>query len=213
MSRNAGTEIHAQALALREHLVSIRRGIHANPELGLETPQTQRAIISQLESIGIRDIKLGRRCTSVVVDIDGEGAGAGSGCVALRADMDALPMHEHSGLPFASSIEGRMHACGHDGHVAMLLGAAEILWSRRREFAGRVRLLFQPGEEGYGGARMMIEERALEGVDAAFALHLDPSDRPHTVAYRSGTMLAAFDNVFRRVSRRRRSCLYAARGA
>jgi amidohydrolase len=185
---------------LRERLVAIRRGIHVNPELGLETPETQRAVVAELERIGMRDIKLGRRCSSVVADIDGEGAGAAGRCVALRADMDALPMRERSGVPFASAIDGRMHACGHDGHVAMLLGAAEILWARRREFAGRVRLLFQPGEEGYGGARAMIEDRALEGVQRAFAIHLDPSDRPHTVAYRPGTMLAAFDNfsaVFR----------------
>lgn len=194
MSRSVAAGLREQALALRERLVSVRRRIHAHPELGLETPATQQAIISHLESIGIPGIKTGRRCTSVVVDIDGEGHGESERCVALRADMDALPMHERSGESFASEIDGRMHACGHDGHVAMLLGAAELLWSRRHEFAGRVRLLFQPGEEGYGGARAMIEEGALEGVQRAFAIHLDPSDRPHTLAYRAGTMLAAFDN-------------------
>jgi amidohydrolase len=194
VSSPKGTELRAHALALRASLVSTRRTIHANPELGLDTPETQAVVVSQLARIGVPDVRLGRHCTSVIADINGEAEGtSGRRCIALRADMDALPMQERSGLPFASKVEGHMHACGHDGHVAMLLGAAEILWSRRREFAGRVRLLFQPGEEGYGGARAMIEEGALEGVDRAFAIHLDPSDRPHTVAFRSGAIFAAFD--------------------
>jgi hippurate hydrolase len=192
-------EMRACAAKLRDRLVGIRRAIHHQPELGLQTPLTQARVCEELERIGVPSPALGRACSSVVAEIVGE-AGPGERCVALRADMDALPLRERSQVSFASATDGRMHACGHDAHVAMLLGAAELLWQRRCEFAGRVRLLFQPGEEGYGGARVMIGEGALDGVTAAFALHVDSSLRAHTVALRTGAMLAAFDDfrvVFR----------------
>jgi hippurate hydrolase len=200
VSEASTTEIRSHAETLRERLVAVRRAIHERPELGLHTPETQQRIVATLERSGIASIRLGERCSSVVVDIEGEAPGPRDRCIALRADMDALPMHERSGVPFASKIEGRMHACGHDGHVAMLLGAADILRAQRSLYAGKVRLLFQPGEEGYGGAKTMIEEGALEGVQRAFAIHLDPSELAHRVAYKPGTMLAAFDD-FRAVFR------------
>ena len=194
-------DILFRANALRDRLVEARRSIHAHPELGLTTPRTQQVIIEELERIGLGPIVRGRECTSVVVDIDGGAKSVRSdACVLLRADMDALPLVELSGEPFASTVDGCMHACGHDAHVAMLLGAAAILHDVRGEFGGRVRLVFQPGEEGYGGARLMIDEGMLDGVASAFAIHVDPSRPVHLVAGRAGTMLAAFDNfevVFR----------------
>lgn len=200
------------AVALSDRLVGNRRRIHAFPELGLVLPRTQAVVVEELERIGVDSIRLGKNLSSVVADIHGTGAlkaasgmgalkapsgtgasVAGLRTVALRADMDALPLREHNDLDFASKNEGCMHACGHDAHVSMLLGAAEILAARRSEFAGTVRLLFQPGEEGFGGARIMIEEGALEGVDAAFALHVDPSARTGMLSVRRGTIMASAD--------------------
>jgi hippurate hydrolase len=189
----AAEEILARANAGAQRIVELRRRIHRRPERGLKNPETQRLIVEELERIGLRPRLGGTRCTWVTADIVGQ-AGAGSRCVALRADMDALPLTEHTGVEWASQIEGAMHACGHDGHVAMLLGAAEILQHHRDRFAGTVRLFFQPGEEGYGGAKIMIEEGALDGVDAAFALHLQPSDPCNLVAWRRGPILAADDS-------------------
>jgi hippurate hydrolase len=123
--------------------------------------------------------------------------GASSGpTLLLRADMDALPMPEDTGLPFASRHEGRMHACGHDAHVAMLAGAAALLARRRAELPGAVKLLFQPGEEGYGGARVLIEEGLLDAapaVEAAFAIHVDSTLPAGRVALRPGAILASAD--------------------
>ena len=187
--------IEREAARVHSRVVELRRAIHREPELGLATPKTQALILRELARIGIDRVSSGSACTSVWVDIEGAAVPVeGPRRVALRADMDALPLTEHAEVDWASCDTGRMHACGHDGHVAMLLGAAEILHAHRDSFAGTVRLLFQPGEEGYGGAKIMIREGALDGVDTAFALHLEPSRKPDLIALRRGTMLAAFDN-------------------
>lgn len=185
----------SEAAALGERIVANRRALHEHPELGLLLPRTQGLVLEELARIGVDRICQGAGLTSVVADIIGTAAAAGPlRCVALRADMDALPLSEHNDLPFASKVSGCMHACGHDAHTAMLLGAAEVLAARRSGFAGTVRLLFQPGEEGYGGARIMIEEGALAGADAVFALHVDSSSPAGTLWLRSGTIMASADN-------------------
>ncbi len=187
-------DLEKKADALAARIKETRRVIHRDPELGLETPRTQQLVAQQLARIGVGPVDKGGGCTSVVAEIEGSGPGPGAGrCVALRADMDALPLEESSGEDWASGNPGCMHACGHDAHIAMLLGAAEILHANRDCFAGTVRLLFQPGEEGFGGASVMIKEGALEGVDAAFAIHVDSSQPPGLVRLREGPILASAD--------------------
>lgn len=188
--------------ALSSRIIGVRRLLHSHPELGLVLPKTQAVILDELSRIGVDSVRTGEDLSSVVADIVGTGPSSGGRDrrVALRADMDALPLSEHNDLEFASRNSGCMHACGHDAHVAMLLGAAEILVSRRATFSGTVRLLFQPGEEGYGGARLMIEAGALEGVDAAFALHVDSSSPSGHLLVRKGPIMASADSfavVFR----------------
>ncbi len=187
--------LRAQAGELSGRMVTNRRRIHMFPELGLRLPATEAVVVEELKRIGVDSMRTGEALSSVVAEIKGTGGTAGRAqTVALRADMDALPLGEHNDLDFASKNNGCMHACGHDAHISMLLGAAEILVARRAEFAGTVRLLFQPGEEGYGGARIMIEEGALAGVDAAFALHVDPSTPAGTLCVRKGTVMASADS-------------------
>ena len=182
------------AVALSDRLVANRRRIHAFPELGLTLPVTQGVVMEELTRIGVDSIAAGDRLSSVVAEVIGTARSSSKpGVVALRADMDALPLREHNDLDFASQNHGCMHACGHDAHVSMLLGAAEILVAHRGDFSGTVRLLFQPGEEGFGGARIMIEEGALDGVDAVFALHVDPSTPTGVLAVRKGTIMASAD--------------------
>ncbi len=188
--------------ALSSRLIGVRRLLHSHPELGLVLPKTQAVILDELSRIGVDSVRTGEDLSSVVADIVGTGPASGvlGKRVALRADMDALPLSEHNDLEFASRNSGCMHACGHDAHVAMLLGAAEILAARRSTFSGTVRLLFQPGEEGYGGARLMIEAGALDGVDAAFALHVDSSSPSGHLLVRKGPIMASADSfavVFR----------------
>src|SRR5690606_18821554 len=133
----------------------------------------------------------GTRCTGAVATLKGARPGPS---VLLRGDMDALPLQEETGLPFASIIAGRMHACGHDTHTAMLAGAARLLADRREAIAGEVRFMFQPGEEGFHGARHMIADGLLDPLpDAAFALHIMPNYRHGVLAVRAGAMLAAAD--------------------
>ncbi len=187
------SELRGSAEEVAGRMSEWRRAIHRHPEIGLETPQTQQLVLSALETSGIPIVATGRGCTSVVAEVEGTAA-ISDRTVALRADMDALPVREQTGLEFCSRIEGIMHACGHDAHTAMLLGAALVLWSLRERFSGTVRLLFQPGEEGFGGARVMIDEGAAEGVQAAFALHVDPGRSVGAVASRAGTFLAGVDN-------------------
>src|SRR5262249_4489398 len=143
----------ADAERLLPDLVELRRRIHRTPELGLALPETQALVLTEIDGLGL-DVRTGRSVSSVVADMYG-----GDGpVVLLRADMDALPMPEDTGLEFSSDVDGCMHACGHDAHTAMLVGASRLLHARRSELAGTVRFMFQPGEEGHHGARYMIEE-------------------------------------------------------
>jgi amidohydrolase len=190
-----------RARSFEPRLRDLRRRFHRDPEFGLETPRTQERIVQELARIGVDDVALGTRCRSVVAQIHGcGGQGPGRRIALLRADVDALPITEASGAEWASANPGLMHACGHDAHTAMLLGAAELLHGLRHRFGGTVRLWFQPGEEGFAGARVMIEEGALAGVAGAFAIHVQPSAEPHVVCLRGGPMMAAADTfgvVFR----------------
>lgn len=171
-----------------DDVVALRRRIHEHPELGLDLPRTQEAVLESLEGLGLT-VTTGSSCSSVVADLDG-----GDGpTVLLRADMDALPLEEHSGEPFSSREPGRMHACGHDAHTAMLVGAAQVLASRRGRLGGRVRFLFQPGEEGHAGATHAVADGVLDGVGAAFALHVGPNLASGWVAWRPGPILASSD--------------------
>jgi amidohydrolase len=149
-------------------------------------------VLEALDGQGF-EIAKGGSTSAVVATLRGERPGP---TLLLRADMDALPLREETGLPFASRHEGRMHACGHDAHVAMLLGAARLLARRRDALAGTVKLLFQPGEEGFGGMRVLLEEGLLESgppVEACFAIHVDSSLPRGRVALRPGPILAAGD--------------------
>lgn len=183
-----------EARDLLPELVRLRRRLHENPELGLVLPETQKAVLEALAPLGI-ETATGGATSAVVATLRGRAAGAGP-TLLLRADMDALPMPEQTGLPFASRHDDRMHACGHDAHVAMLAGAATLLARRREALPGTVKLLFQPGEEGYGGARILVEEGLLEAapaVDAAFAIHVDSTLPPGRIALRPGPILASAD--------------------
>ena len=168
MSVEIGPSVLETARVMREDLVAIRRQIHAHPELGFEEHETAALIAARMRELGAR-VRTGVARTGVVAEL-----GTGSPVVAIRADMDALPLLERTGLPFSSQVPGVMHACGHDAHVACALGAAMLL--ARRRPAGTVRFLFQPSEEqkgadGRSGAMCLIEEGALAGVDAVIALH------------------------------------------
>jgi len=185
----------AEAKAILPEAVALRRRIHAEPELGLALPATQRAVLEFLAGLDLK-IATGGATSAVVATLVGARPGP---CVLLRADMDALPLQEETALPFASRARGRMHACGHDAHVAMLAAAARLLAAHREELAGSVKFLFQPGEEGYGGARILVEEGLLEAEprpQAAFALHVNPVVPSGAIALRPGPILAAAD-VFR----------------
>lgn len=179
------------ARALLPEVVDLRRELHRHPELGLELPRTQAAVLDALDGLGL-EISVGERLSSVVADLQGGRPGP---TILLRGDMDALPMTEDTGLDFASRTGDTMHACGHDAHTAMLVGAARLLAERREELPGRVRFMFQPGEEGSGGAALMIEDGVLDGVDGAFAIHVAPNVPAGIVAWKPGAALASADEI------------------
>lgn len=173
-------------------IIDLRRRLHRQPELGLDLPVTQSMVLEALEGLPL-EIELGEGSTSVTATLRGAQTGP---TVLLRGDMDALPMSEDTGLPYESEIPGRMHACGHDSHTAMLVAAARLLVDRREELAGAVRFMFQPGEEGAGGARVMIDEGVTDGVEAAFAIHITPNLPSGWVATRPGPLMASADELF-----------------
>lgn len=154
----------SDAEALLPETIKLRRAIHRESELGLQNPLTTQKVLDALAGLDVH-IQTGPSTTGFMVSMEGRKKGTqGERTILLRGDMDALPMPEETGLEYASEIEGRMHACGHDAHTAMLVSAAHILDKRRDEFAGTVKFMFQPGEEGFEGARYMIEDGLIDGV-------------------------------------------------
>jgi amidohydrolase len=185
------------ARAVQPRTVALRRTLHRHPELGLDLPHTRDAVVAALADLPLR-VHLGSSVSSVVAVLDGDRPGP---TVLLRGDMDALPLSEDTGLPYASRIDGAMHACGHDTHTAMLASAARLLAERRSELAGQVLFMFQPGEEGFHGARHMLEEGLLDTdgpagrPEAAYALHISATLPSGEVQTRSGPAMAAADVV------------------
>ncbi len=178
---------------VRERVVEIRRAIHRHPELGFEEQQTQALVERELGALGIEHRRIAN--TGVVGVVRGAQAGH---VVGLRADMDALPITEKSGEPFSSEVPGKMHACGHDAHTAMLLGASRILQNMRADLHGSVVLLFQPAEEGPGGAEPMIAQGALDDpkVEAVAMLHVDHRLHAGTIGVTPGPVNASADEFY-----------------
>jgi amidohydrolase len=189
-------EVSEDAAAIAGELAELRRAIHAEPEIGLDLPRTQEKVLAALDGLPV-EVTRGRSLSGVTAVLRGGRPGA---TVLLRGDMDALPVTESTGLPYASRVRGAMHACGHDLHTAMLAGAARLLSARRDDLAGNVIFMFQPGEESYGGARLMISEGVLDAAGerpaAAFALHVASSLLPLGLfTSRDGTMMASADTM------------------
>jgi hippurate hydrolase len=174
-----------------EEMTAWRRHLHERPELGFDCHETARFVVARLREFGVSEIEEGVATSGVVAVIEGRGPGP---TIGLRADMDALPIQEATGVPHASQVPGRMHACGHDGHTTMLLGAARYL-AETRNFAGRVALIFQPAEEGPGGGQVMVADGVLDRYDIGqvYALHTAPGVPEGRFYTTAGPMLAAVD--------------------
>ena len=186
--------VQDDATAIGGEMAGLRRQIHQDPEIGLDLPRTQAKVLAALDGLPL-EVTQGRALSSVTGVLRGAQPGP---TVLLRADMDALPITERTGLPYASSVTGVMHACGHDLHTAMLVGAARILSARRAGLPGNVIFMFQPGEEGLAGAAHMITEGVLDAAGgrpaAAYALHAASAQFPRGMfATRPGSMMAAAD--------------------
>jgi hippurate hydrolase len=182
--------------ALLPDAVSLRRAIHIEPELGLRLPKTTAKVKAALADLPL-EIREGPSTSGLIAVLRGPANGR---TVLLRGDMDALPLIEDTGVEFASKTQGAMHACGHDTHVAMLAGAARALCARRESVAGTVMFMFQPGEEGWHGARFMLEDGLIDPLpDSAFALHISPNMPAGVFASRAGPLLASADRIKVRV--------------
>ena len=182
--------------AMQDELTEWRRDIHAHPELGFDEHRTAKFVAERLEAFGCDEIATGIGRTGVVAVIKGR-TNTSNKVIGLRCDMDALPIMETTGLPYASTNDGVMHACGHDGHTTMLLGAAKYL-AETRNFDGTAVLIFQPAEEGRGGGREMVNEGMLDrfGVQQVYGMHNKPGMAPGTFAIRPGPLLAAADRIY-----------------
>ncbi len=193
MSLTSPSDVLSAAQDFLPWMIEVRRDLHQNPELGLEEHRTNSRVRTLLDEMGI-EYEDGLGGTGVLGLIHGTGKGK---VVALRADMDALPIQDDKDVPYASKIPGKMHACGHDVHTTVLLGAARLLAKNKDSFAGTVKLLFQPAEETVGGAKLLIKGGALEDprVDAIFGLHVDPDLEVGTVGLHFGQRNASSDNL------------------
>jgi len=195
MSLNIHGRAFAHIAAFHPEITALRRDLHAHPELGFEEVYTAARVKQALEVCGVDEIHTGIGKTGLVAVIRGQHQASGR-MIGLRADMDALPMAEHNDLAWKSLTPGLMHGCGHDGHTAMLVGAARYLAETRR-FDGTAVLIFQPGEEGYAGAQAMIDDGLFERfpVQSVYGMHNWPAMRPGTIGLNSGPMMAAADRV------------------
>jgi amidohydrolase len=181
--------------SLRAKIVDLRRDLHMHPELSFEEERTSRKVVEAISGVPGVEIQTGIAKTGVVALLRGDQPGP---CIALRADMDALPIQEEAGVdrPWQSKVPGKMHACGHDGHTAALVGAVHALAERRAELKGSVKFIFQPAEEHIGGARVMVDEGVLDSpaVSAIFAAHIWPRDPYGSICLTKGPAMASVDD-------------------
>lgn len=179
-------------------MVALRRDLHEHPELAFEEVRTSGIVAQRLRALGM-DVRTGVAKTGVVGTLQGKQKQPGAKTLAIRADMDALPIHELNSLDYRSTIDGKMHACGHDGHTSVLLAVADILSKRREELNGDIKFIFQPAEEIIGGAEPMVKEGALEGVDNIIGLHLFSSYPLGRVGVRAGATFASADKLILKI--------------
>ena len=191
----AGGRAFAHIAQFHPELTALRRDLHAHPELGFEEVYTGKRVVEALKVCGVDEIHQGIGRTGIVAVIRGRSVASGA-MVGLRADMDALPLTEHNDFSWKSCKPGLMHGCGHDGHTAMLVGAARYL-AQTRNFDGTAVLVFQPGEEGFAGARVMMEDGLFDRfpVQSIYAMHNWPAMRPGTIGINMGPMMAAADRI------------------
>ena len=187
MSKNI--QIHPLINELKDEIIDNRRHFHKYPELSFQEFNTSKIIEKKLNEMGIT-VETGIAKTGLVGTINGSSNGK---TIALRADMDALPIEETSNVSYKSTNKGVMHACGHDGHMAMLLGAASAINKIKTELKGKIKLIFQPAEEGFGGARYMIDEGVLNKVDEIYGIHLWNYQKVGEVGIKDGPIMAAAD--------------------
>lgn len=179
-------------------MVALRRDLHEHPELGFEEVRTSGIVAGRLRALGL-EVQTGIAKTGVVGTLRGGKAQPGAKTLAIRADMDALPIHELNEIDYRSTVDGKMHACGHDGHTSVLLTVADLLSKRREELAGNVKFVFQPAEELISGAEPMVREGAMEGVDNVIGLHIFSSYPLGRVGVRSGPTFASADKFVLKV--------------
>jgi len=181
--------INSDVLKIKKRIIDTRRDIHKHPELSFKEYRTSKLVADRLERFGIIvERNIGK--TGVVGTLMGESNGK---TIALRADMDALPIQETNNISYKSINDGVMHACGHDAHIAILLGAAEVLSKNKKYIKGKIKFIFQPAEEGYAGAKFMIEDGAIEGVDEIYGLHVWNYQKSGTIGVKSGPVMSAAD--------------------
>ncbi|GAA0232418.1 M20 metallopeptidase family protein [Metaclostridioides mangenotii] len=185
------SDILSRAKGIEDYIIAFMREMHENPELSGQEVRTQARIIEELEKIGVDYKKAGR--TSVVAWIKGNKPGK---TVVLRADIDALPMQEESDVDFKSNVDGRMHACGHDAHASMLMGAVKLLSEMKDQIKGEVRFFFQEAEETFEGAKRIIAEGWMKGVDACFGIHNYPEIEVGKLAINKGYIQAGCDTIY-----------------
>jgi amidohydrolase len=187
-------EIKEKAQSLAGEMTAVRRHLHANPELSWQEVKTTRLIAEKLSETGFKDLKIGTdgKEVGLVADLTGSKDGP---CIALRTDIDALGVKEEGNLPYRSAVDGVAHACGHDAHVATMLGTAKVLYSMKDRLPGKVRFIFQPAEEHgmHSGAKAMIKEGVLKGVDSIAGMHVWSHVPTGVVHWRSGPVMASVD--------------------
>lgn len=186
-------DLLAEAEALQPQTVALRRRIHQHPERGNDLPQTKQAVMEAIAGLELEIVE-SQQTSGIVATLRGGRPGP---TILLRGDMDALPMQEETGLDYASQVEGCMHSCGHDAHTAMLASATHMLCRHRERLRGDVKFMFQPGEEGYKGAKVMLDEGVIAAggePDAVFGLHVNPRLPPGVIGGREGNVLAAADS-------------------